>query len=105
MMKQVAVGRTTWLFIGSISTGRQAANLITLVSGASRNDLDVWIYTKSVLDAPLSDSPDYASLRPDTWRSYTPSTSAATEWRNVATEPTASSVSEPPAEPPNSPAP
>jgi hypothetical protein len=30
---------------------------------------------------------------------------SATEWRNVATEPTASSVSEPTAEPPKSPAP
>ena len=67
MMKQVAVGRKNWLFIGSISAGRQAANLLTLVSSASRNDLDVWIYTGTLLDAQLSGSTDYASLRPDTW--------------------------------------
>ena len=67
MMKQVAVGRKNWLFIGSISAGRQAANLLTLVSSASRNDLDVWIYTKSLLNAPLSGSTDHASFRPDTW--------------------------------------
>ena len=67
MMKLVAVGRKNWLFIGSISAGRQAANLLTLVSSASRNDLDVWIYTKSLLNATLSGSTDHASFRPDTW--------------------------------------
>jgi transposase len=67
LMKQVAVGRKNWLFIGSIAAGRRAANLMTLVSSALRNDLDVWIYIKSLLDALLSGSTDYASLRPDIW--------------------------------------
>ena len=67
LMKQVAVGRKNWLFIGSIAAGRRAANLITLVSSALRNDLDVWIYIKSLLDALLSGSTDYASFRPDIW--------------------------------------
>ena len=40
---------------------------MTLVSSALRNDLDVWIYIKSLLDALLSGSTDYASLRPDIW--------------------------------------
>ena len=66
-MKQVAVGRKNWLFIGSIAAGERAANLLTLVSSAVRNDLDVWAYVKDVLDQLLLGSTDYASLRPDHW--------------------------------------
>jgi len=67
LMKQVAVGRKNWLFIGSVPAGMRAADLMTLVSSALRNDLHVWAYIKGVLDALLSGSTDYASLRPDVW--------------------------------------
>jgi transposase len=67
LMKQVAIGRKNWLFIGSVSAGERAANFLTLVSSAVRNDLDVAAYLKAVLDALLSGSTDYASLRPDQW--------------------------------------
>jgi transposase len=67
LMKQVAVGRKNWLFIGSIAAGGRAADLMTLVSSALRNDLDVSSYVKGVLDALLSGSKDYAQLRPDVW--------------------------------------
>jgi transposase len=67
LMKQVAIGRKNWLFIGSISAGERAADLLTLVSSAVRNDLDVWAYAKHVLDQLLSGSEDYLSLRPDIW--------------------------------------
>ncbi len=59
-MKQVALGRKNWLFIGSVAAGERAANFLTL-----RNDLDVYVYLKAVLDALLSVSTDYAALRPD----------------------------------------
>lgn len=67
LMKQVAVGRKNWLFIGSIAAGGRAADLMTLVSSALRNDLDVSSYVKGVLDALLSGSTDYEQLRPDVW--------------------------------------
>jgi len=67
LMKQVAVGRKTWLFIGSVAAGERAADLLTLVSSAVRNDLDVWAYVKDVLDQLLLGSTDYESLRPDRW--------------------------------------
>ncbi len=67
LMKQVAVGRKNWLFIGSIAAGARTANLMTLVSSAIRNDLHVWSYIKGVLDALLADSTDFYSLRPDVW--------------------------------------
>ena len=41
-MKQVAIGRKNWLFIGSLAAGGRTANLMTLVSNAIRNDLHVW---------------------------------------------------------------
>ena len=72
LMKQVAVGRKNWLFIGSIAAGGRAADLMTLVSSALRNDLDVSSYAKGVLDALLSGSTDYEQLRPDVWAAAHP---------------------------------
>ena len=67
LMKQVAIGRKNWLFIGSVPAGERAANFLTLVSSALRNDLDVYVYIKAVLDALLAGSTDYTALRPDVW--------------------------------------
>ena len=71
-MKQVAIGRKNWLFIGSLGAGARAADLMTLVSSALRNDLHVFSYVKAVLDALLAGSKDYASLRPDVWAQQHP---------------------------------
>ncbi len=68
LMKQVAIGRKNWLFIGSVAAGERAADFFTLVSSALRNDLDVWAYLKDVLDRLLAGETDYAALRPDAWR-------------------------------------
>jgi transposase len=72
LMKQVAIGRKNWLFIGSVAAGERAADFLTLVSSALRNDLDVWAYLKDVLDCLLAGSTDYESLRPDVWRTAHP---------------------------------
>jgi len=72
LMKQVAVGRKNWLFIGSVAAGQRAADLLTLVSSALRNDLDVWAYTKDTLDRLLAGDTDYAAMRPDVWRQAHP---------------------------------
>jgi transposase len=72
LMKQVALGRKNWLFVGSVAAGERAADFITLVSSAVRNDLDVWAYVKDVLDKLLAGSTDYESLRPDRWREAHP---------------------------------
>ena len=71
-MKQVAVGRKNWLFLGSLEAGRRAATLLTLISTALRNDLDVVAYLKDVLDQLLAGSTDYESLRPDVWKKAHP---------------------------------
>jgi hypothetical protein len=46
----------------------RAATLMTIVSSAIRNDLDVAVYLKDVLDQLLADSTDYASLCPHVWK-------------------------------------
>ncbi len=68
LMKLVAMGRKNWLFVGSVEAGRRAATLLTIVSSAARNDLDVWAYVKDVLDQLLAGCTDYHSLRPDVWK-------------------------------------
>lgn len=72
LMKQVAIGRRNWLFIGSAAAGERAAMLMSLVSSAVRNDLDVWAYVKDLLDQLLAGSTDYAALRPDHWGAQHP---------------------------------
>lgn len=72
LMRQVAIGRKNWLFLGSVEAGNRAAILLTIVSTAVRNDLDVWAYVKDVLDQLLAGSTDYHSLRADVWKQSHP---------------------------------
>jgi transposase len=72
LMKQIATGRKNWLFIGSVAAGYRAANLMTIISTAARNDLDVWTYLKDVLDQILAGSTDWESLRADRWKEEHP---------------------------------
>ena len=72
LMKQVAIGRKNWLFVGSVAAGERAADFLTIVSSAVRNDLDVWAYVKHLLDRLLAGDRDYASLRPDRWAAAHP---------------------------------
>jgi transposase len=72
LMKQVAVGRKNWLFLGSVEAGVRAATIMTIISTALRNDLDVWAYVKDVLDQLLAGCTDYESLRADVWKKSHP---------------------------------
>ena len=60
------------MFIGSVAAGYRAANLMSLVSSAARNDLDVFAYVKDVLDRLLAGETDYEALRPYIWRQAHP---------------------------------
>ena len=72
LMKQVALGRKAWLFVGNVAAGEQSAKLMSLVSSARRHDLDVWLYIKDVLDQLLAGCTDYQSLLPDVWKQKHP---------------------------------
>ena len=58
--------------MGSLEAGRRAATLLTLISSAVRNDLDVWAYLNDALDKLLAGSTDYHALRPDVWKQTHP---------------------------------
>ena len=53
------------MFLGSIEARNRAAILLTIISTAVRNDLDVWAYVKDVLDQLLGGPTGYHSLRAD----------------------------------------
>ena len=72
LMKQVAIGRKNWLFAGSVAAGERSAGWMTLVSSALRNDLDVWLYIKDVLDQLLSGVTEYEPLLPWNWAASHP---------------------------------
>lgn len=72
LMKQVALGRKNWLFAGSVAGGERNAGFLTLASSALRNDLDVWLYVKDVLDQLLAGSTDYHRLLPWNWAASHP---------------------------------
>lgn len=72
LMRQVALGRKNWLFMGSLAGGQRAARLMTVVSSALRNDLDVERYLTDVLRQLLHGCQDYRSLLPQVWRESHP---------------------------------
>jgi transposase len=72
LMKQVALGRKAWLFVGNVEAGEQSAKMMTLVSSARRHDLDVGVYIQDVLDQLLAGQTDYESLLPDVWKKSHP---------------------------------
>lgn len=72
LMRQVAIGRKNWIFAGSVNGGERNAAFLTLASCAIRNDLDVWVYVKDVLDQLLTGSTDYDSLLPEQWAARHP---------------------------------
>lgn len=72
LMRQVALGRKAWLFVGNVEAGERSALMMTLVSSAKRHDLDVWLYLKDVLDELLAGCTDYDRLLPDRWKQRHP---------------------------------
>jgi hypothetical protein len=72
LMKCVATGRKNWLFKGSVAAGERAANLMTIVVSAVRNDLDVGTYLQDVLERALAGETNWASLAPHAWKAEHP---------------------------------
>lgn len=72
LMRQVALGRKNWLFVGNVESGERVARLMSVVSSAKRHNLDVWKYLKDVLDRVLAGETDYSKLMPDVWKKEHP---------------------------------
>ena len=65
LMKEVALGRKAWLFVGNVEAGERIVITMSLVSSAKRHDLDVRFYVQDVLEKLLAGPTDYHSLLPD----------------------------------------
>jgi len=55
-----------------VAGGERNAGFLTLASSALRNDLDVWLYVKDVLDQLLAGRTDYDQFLPWTWAASHP---------------------------------
>ena len=66
-LRDQAIGRKNWLFLGNVDAGPRAAVLSTIMAGAKRHRLEPWAYVKDVL-MTLSVTPERAEeLLPDRW--------------------------------------
>lgn len=72
LMKRVATGRKNWLFKGSLAAGERAANLMTIIGTAVRNELDVHAYLEDVLRRALAGETDWATMAPHAWTAEHP---------------------------------
>ena len=66
-IRDQAIGRKNWLFIGTVEAGPRAAVLFTIMAGAKRHCLEPVAYIKDVL-ITLSQAPErIEDLLPDRW--------------------------------------
>ena len=72
LMREVALGRKNWLFVGNVEAGERAARLMSIVSSAKRHYLDVGVYLKDILDRLLAGETDYSKFLPDVWKGEHP---------------------------------
>lgn len=64
-----AVGRSNWLFAGSLRAGQRAAAVMSLVRSAQLNDLDPHAYMKDVLvRLPTQKQSEIGDLLPHRWK-------------------------------------
>ena len=68
-LRDQAIGRKNWMFLGSAEAGPRAAVLCTIIAGAKRHRLEPWAYLHDViLQLSVEASPEIlTSLLPDRW--------------------------------------
>jgi len=66
----MALGRSNWLFAGSLRAGQRAANIMSLIQSAKLNGHDPYRYLKDVLGRlPTQRASRLEELLPHRWRS------------------------------------
>ena len=64
-----ALGRSNWLFAGSLRSGQRAANIMTLIQSAKINGLDPQAYLKDVMERiPVIKTTQIDDLLPHNWK-------------------------------------
>jgi transposase len=67
-IRPVALGRSNWLFAGSLRAGKRAAAVMSLIQSAKLNGVEPWAYLKDVLTRlPTQPASRVAELLPHRW--------------------------------------
>jgi hypothetical protein len=68
-LRDQAIGRKNWLFLGSDEAGSRAAVICTIIAGAKRHRLEPWAYVQDVIMQLSVDDDEHAIARllPDRW--------------------------------------
>src|SRR4029077_6316040 len=68
-VRDQAIGRKNWLFLGNDEAGPRAAVICTIIAGAKRHRLESWAYLRDViLQLSVDPSPEFLGpLLPDRW--------------------------------------
>ncbi len=67
-IRPIAIGRSNWLFAGSLRAGKRAAAVMSLLHSAKLNGHDPYAYLRNVLDRlPTQPASRIAELLPHRW--------------------------------------
>jgi len=67
-IRPIALGRSNWLFAGSLRAGKRAAAVMSLIQSARLNDHDPYQYLKDILDRlPTQPASRIGELLPHSW--------------------------------------
>ena len=73
-IRPIALGRSNWLFAGTLRAGKRAAAAMTLIQSARLNGHDPYRYLKDVLERlPTQPASRIGELLPHSWTPVTPS--------------------------------
>jgi hypothetical protein len=68
-IRPIAIGRSNWLFAGSLRAGQRAAAVMSLLHSARLNGHDPYVYLKDVLERlPTQPASRIDELLPHRWR-------------------------------------
>src|SRR3954468_23991639 len=68
-IRPIAIGRSNWLFAGSLRAGQRAAAVMSLIQSARMNGHDPYAYLKDVLTRlPTQRASRIAELLPHRWQ-------------------------------------
>lgn len=69
-IRPIAIGRSNWLFVGSLRAGKRAAAVMSLIQSAKMNGHDPYAYIKDVLTRlPTQKASQIGELLPHRWHS------------------------------------
>jgi transposase len=73
-LRDQAIGRKNWMFLGSDEAGPRAAAICTIIAGAKRHRLEPWAYLRAViLQLSVDAGPEFLTgLLPDRWAAAHP---------------------------------